>query len=167
MPKNCVSYFQKGVKAAVLNGYDAQNMSACNIKRIQKGISAPGLGKPGGSRSRKASRKARRGTRRMRGGAGSCVAALQPLLPGPMDWERMVEQDSEAVDPDMTYQQWKADQIAQVKALTAEDCEWLTGLCERVQARKMFDMDMESTVAFTVSMVFFHKDGGIVVANDR
>ena len=65
MAKNCVTYFQKGVEASLNEGYKPQNWAACNIKRIQKGISAPGLGKPGGKRStRRGKRSAKRSTRR-------------------------------------------------------------------------------------------------------
>lgn len=65
MAKNCKIYFEKGVEASSAAGYLPQNWAACNIKRIQKGISAPGLGKPGGKRStRRGKRSAKRSTRR-------------------------------------------------------------------------------------------------------
>jgi hypothetical protein len=61
---NCGTYFQEGVRSAVLAGYNAQRMAACNIYRIQKGISAPGLGKKGGRSTRRRSTRRRSSTRR-------------------------------------------------------------------------------------------------------
>jgi hypothetical protein len=72
MAPKCNIYFQQGVKAGMESGMESgmgsQDMAACNIYRIQKGIKAHGLGK-GGKRSTRRGRKASRGTRRMRGGA--------------------------------------------------------------------------------------------------
>jgi hypothetical protein len=61
MAPKCNIYFQKGVEAGMLEGkMTSQNMAACNIYRIQKGIKAPGLGKGGRRGTRKASRRAGR-----------------------------------------------------------------------------------------------------------
>jgi hypothetical protein len=58
MAPKCNIYFQKGVEAGLLEGkMTSQNMAACNIYRIQKGIKAPGLGKGGKRSTRKASRR--------------------------------------------------------------------------------------------------------------
>jgi hypothetical protein len=58
MAPKCNIYFQKGVEAGMLDGkMTSQDMAACNIYRIQKGIKAPGLSKGGKRSTRKASRK--------------------------------------------------------------------------------------------------------------
>lgn len=58
MAPKCNIYFQKGIEAGLLEGkMTSQNMAACNIYRIQKGIKAPGLGKGGKRSTRKASRR--------------------------------------------------------------------------------------------------------------
>lgn len=65
MPPKCNIYFQKGIEAGLLEGkMTSQNMAACNIYRIQKGIKAPGLGKGGKRSTRKASRKNRKDSRK-------------------------------------------------------------------------------------------------------
>jgi hypothetical protein len=168
MPKNCVSYFQKGVKAAVLNGYNAQNMSACNIKRIQKGISAPGLGKPGGRRSRKASPKSRRGTRRMRGGAplpDMCANALAGALPDAGDYDRMQGLDCESIDAAEPYDTWVEGQIARARTLPGDECGFLAALCARVNNIKL--LDMESCAPFGAANVFLDTEGKVVISNPR
>jgi hypothetical protein len=168
MPKNCGTYFQQGVKAAVLNGYNAQNMSACNIKRIQKGISAPGLGKPGGRRSRKASPKSRRGTRRMRGGAplpDMCANALAGALPDADDYSRMQDLDCPSVDAAEPYEQWVEGQIARARALPAEECGFLAALCTRVNNIDL--LDMEGCSPFGAANVFLDKAGKVVISHPR
>jgi len=73
MPKNCKTYFEKGVEAAVMNGYSSENRAACNIKRIKSGTKSSGLSHGGKRRTqrkrvqkktRKVHRKKVRKTRR-------------------------------------------------------------------------------------------------------
>ena len=169
MPPNC-SLYNNGIQKALNAGvYNPAHMSACRLKQTLAGAKSSGLGK-GGRRStrRSARRSSRRSTRRQQGGANDeCVAALESVLPGPYDWERMVEVESSAVDEELSYQDWKQSQIDTAEALSMEDCQWLTGLCSRVKERNISMMDMESCGAFTATMVFFDKEGKIVIANDR
>lgn len=107
--------------------------------------------------------------RNMNGGANNdaCVAALRSVLPGPDDWERMVESDSSAVDEQLSYQEWRQYQINTANKVSKSDCKWLTGLCERVEKSKIRCMDMESCEAIRAVMVFFDKSGRLVIANAR
>jgi hypothetical protein len=139
------------------SGMGSQDMAACNILRIQKGIKAPGLGK-GGKRS----------TRRMRGGAdGACVAAVRRLLPDELDYERMQDNECSAVEPGQGYDEWVTGQLAKARALNNEDCAFVTELCARINRRRMAHMDMESCAVFGTAGVFFDQAGKIVTWNDR
>ena len=169
MPPNC-SLYNNGIQKALNAGvYNPAHMSACRLKQTLAGAKSSGLGK-GGRRStrRSARRSSRRSTRRQQGGANDeCDEVLKSLLPGSHDWERMVEEKSSVVGEELSYQEWKQSQFDRAKALSCEDCQWLTGLRSRVKKTNISMMDMESCVAFPGIMVFFDKEGKIVIANDR
>jgi hypothetical protein len=166
MPK-CNIYFQQGVKAGMESGMGSQDMAACNIYRIQKGIKAPGLGK-GGKRSTRRGAKGARSTRRMRGGAdGACVAAVRRLLPDERDYQRMQDYECSAVEPGQSYREWVDGQLAKARALSVEDCAFVTELCGRIMKGKMAHMDMESCSVFGTVGLFFDNEGRIVTFNDR
>ena len=168
MPPKCNIYFQKGVEAGLLEGkMTSEDMAACNIYRIQKRIPAPGLGKPGGKRSTRRGRKAARSTRRMRGGAGPCVALVRRLLPDERDYGRMQDYDCSAIVPGQDYDAWVARQMEIVNALSEAECSFVAAVCQRIIAGRLSHMDMESCSVFGTAGVFFDQAGNLVTWNNR
>lgn len=168
MPPKCNIYFQKGIQAGLLEAkMTSEDMAACNIYRIQKRIPAPGLGKPGGKRSTRRGRKASRGTRRMRGGAGPCVALVRRLLPDERDYERMQDNECSAIVPGQDYDAWVRGQMQTVNALNNEECAYVAAVCQHIIAGRLSHMDMESCAVFGTAGVFFDQAGNLVTWNDR
>jgi hypothetical protein len=162
---NCTIY-KNGVNAALKAGvYKPANYAACRLKQVTGAAHSSGYGH-GGRRTRKASRKSHRKSRRMHGGEANtriCVESLEAALPSAADYTRLQNQASSSVNVTQDYDAWVRGQINKARSLPPDECTFLTGLCSHVNNIKV--MDMESGVPLGVTNVFFDRAGKLIITN--
>lgn len=116
------------------------------------------------------SKKTRKSSRRAaRGGAQNeaCLAAFFKAVPGNLDHEVMLENESESIELDQTYQDFMEFQEAQIKGLSADKCEAFIDLCSRISSKKIYIQNPKDSKSMPAEFLFFDKNGAITIVHEN
>jgi len=92
-------------------------------------------------------------------------ANFEYFIPKCLDFMRMVECNDDYRD--MTYVQFIAWNIEQIKKLSNDERDWLQGLCQRIYVNKIRQIDLEGCVEWESCGFYYNIQGHLCIMHPR
>ena len=96
-----------------------------------------------------------------------CLQLLGNIIITDSDYERINNEYPEAINAQETYGQLVARNMNIIIAYSDEERMFFKMLCDKINNRKIRQMDLESCVAFRTDSLYFNPKGELVIANAR
>ena len=96
-----------------------------------------------------------------------CLRLLGDIIITDDDYKRINYEYPEAINPQETYGQLVARNMNIIIGYSDEERMFFKNLCDKINNRKIRQMDLESCVAFRTDSLYFNHKGELVIANAR